>query len=177
MDDMPGIFFRPRVNTNPPSTNRVIRRDLSSDSVNQPWPGVCWDRPECKKWLNARANAVPLLHGLVTYDEVKSGVIDHALAMSHGGTERGSSFFLGGNPTVYPCNSKGNNSGIHDHRWSPWLGHRFQLDPSIDIDSLGLAKGEKVIAKALQEYGMIYVENSGTFNNDIYLEELTFRSY
>ncbi len=29
---------------------------------------------------------VPLLHGLVTYAEVKAGVIDHALCFCHGGT-------------------------------------------------------------------------------------------
>ena len=40
-------------------------------------------------------------------------------------------------------------------------GARVQLDPTLDLDSLGLTDYEKTIAKALQEYGMILVDDGG----------------
>ncbi len=171
-------FFRANVDTSPPSAKIIKRWDLTTDGIAQPWPSVCWDTPECEKWLSCRVTPMPLLHGIVTYDEVKSGVIEHALSFSHGGTTGGTP--LGYNPSVYPSDQNRNGSGVHDHQWSPLLGQRYQLDPTLDVDDpadwggKALSVGEKVIAKALQEYGMIFVENSGTYNSDLFLEELTF---
>jgi hypothetical protein len=42
-------------------------------------------------------------------------------------------------------------------------GARVQLDPSLDLDSLGLTPWQKTIARALQEYGMLLVDTGGGF--------------
>jgi hypothetical protein len=44
-------------------------------------------------------------------------------------------------------------------------GTRLQLDPSLteaDFDRMGLTQQARVVARALQEYGMIVVDNSGS---------------
>jgi len=124
---------------------------------------------------HSRACPTTLLHGLVTYKEaVVDKYIDHALAFIYGGT--GEQFALGGLDPIYPCETS-EGSGWYDHQWSPPLGMRFQMDPTINVDTLeGLTPTEKVIARALQEYGMIYVESTGAYNNGIYMEDLEYDS-
>lgn len=122
------------------STGIVRRWDLENeDGVLQPYDemGSC------------RVAPISLLHGLVTFDEVRRGHIDHALAyaIERG---RGTVFRDGTAVPVYPTEQ-------------PWkggfFGIRFQLDPDVDIDRLKLTKAGKVLARAMQECGMIYVEN------------------
>ena len=171
-------LYRYHITTN--DTKLIKRHDLSGDGVYQPWPGN--GSPtyiEHPFHGNARAAPVPLIHTLVLYDDVKSGYIDHALAFGYGG-ETGKQFLLPKPPSVYPCNTMKDNYGWADHEWTPLLGHRFQLDPTLDVDDPAdwggnaLSAGEKVIVRALQEYGMIYVENSGPNNFNILLENLEF---
>src|SRR4029079_10998964 len=40
------------------------------------------------------------------------------------------------------------------------MGTRFQLDPSLNLDKLGLAAREEMVARALQVYGMYIVDSS-----------------
>jgi hypothetical protein len=42
-------------------------------------------------------------------------------------------------------------------------GARLQLDPSLNLDTLGLSEAEKIIAKCLQDYGLVVKENAGSF--------------
>ena len=41
-------------------------------------------------------------------------------------------------------------------------GARVQLDPALDLDSLSLTPWQKVIARALQRYGMYLADTAGT---------------
>ncbi len=41
------------------------------------------------------------------------------------------------------------------------LGARLQLDPALNLDSLGLNPWQKTIARALQEYGMYTADTRG----------------
>jgi hypothetical protein len=50
------------------------------------------------------------------------------------------------------------------------------MDPTIDLDTLGLTETERVIATALQEYGMIYIENTSPNENSIYLQDLEYET-
>ena len=43
------------------------------------------------------------------------------------------------------------------------MGARLRLDPRLDLSTLGLNRAERVIAKALQEYGMVLGDTSGGF--------------
>ncbi len=138
-------------------TDTVRRWDLNTDGVDQPYVGNG----------SARQAPVPLSHGLITYEEIQKGYIDHAIAFATHSAKAGS-------PGVYPAVTP--NNGESTDPWAPWLGFRFQLDPSIDVNSLNLSPAGKVIARALQEYGMIFVENAGPGNNAIYAEDLTGKS-
>jgi len=143
-------FFALHLHVNPPRAVHVRKWDLSGDGINQnpTLYGSCREAP------------VPLLHGLVTYEEVKAGHIKHAIAF---GTTRQKG------EEVYPCIMPPTMKGTGKH------GYRLQLDPSIDTNALPLPKGMKVVARALQEYGMIYVENTGGGSNVLYLEDLTLK--
>lgn len=124
--------------------NIMNRWDLSGDGINQPEQFMC-----------CRVAPVPLIAGLVFYEEVvKDRAIHHALAFA--------TTWLDGDQ-VYPCVSAQGYDGLY--------GYRLQLDPNLDITSLGLNWAGQIIAKALQEYGMIYVENNGG-GNKIYIESL-----
>jgi hypothetical protein len=137
------------------STSRIKRWDLTGDGIDQPYT-----------WGGCRVAAVPLLHGLITYDEIQRGYINHALAFVTESAKRGS-------PGVYPSVTP--NNGENDREWALWLGFRLQLDPDVDIESLGLNRIGKIIAKAMQEYGMIFVENGGLYNNSVFAEDLEHR--
>lgn len=145
-------FNQAVLSTSQKSAHVIKRWDLSGDGIDQPYT-----------YAGSRVAPVPLLHGLITYEEIQTGYIDHALAFSTWSAKRGS-------PGVFPCITS--NNGESDDPWAPWLGFRFQLDPTVDINSLGLNEAGKVIAKAMQEYGMIFVENAGPGNNGIYAEDL-----
>ena len=168
-----------------PKVRRIKKWDLNSDGLALPFPRNPFPDPDnvtaapnYENLGSSRVANTPLLQGLVTYDEVDyaintGGEINHAIAFSYGGNA-----FVQNNsePKWHPVDTT--NSGYSDGSWSPVLGHRYRLDPSLDLDDpanfggSALTSGEKVIAKALQDYGMIYVENAGLNEKAIYLEDL-----
>jgi len=105
----------------------------------------------------SRASAVPAIAGLIMYEEVMQGEIRHKLSC---GTR-----FNALQEFVYPA------------AWTDgWLtggipeGAVIQLDPELDLSQFNLLEGEKVIARALQKYGMVVVDNAG--GSPIYAEGL-----
>ncbi len=106
---------------------------------------------------SGRGAGTPYFAGLVRPWEIAQGHIDHALAFAF--SSPSSSF-------VYPA-SKSDGSGT-----GPPEGTRIQLDPSLtdaDFTKWGLSPAAKVIANALQTYGMYLIDNSGS--PKIYLED------
>ena len=51
--------------------------------------------------------------------------------------------------------------GWHDRATAIPEGLRFRLDPTIDVDSLNLTRTGKIVARALQTYGMVVRDNAG----------------
>lgn len=156
---------------------QIKRHDLSGDGIMQPWPGNgTTTKIQHPFHGNVSVSPVPKMHGIVLYDEVASGYIDHAIYLEYGGTS-GDQFLLPIPDSVYPCDTMKLNYGWADHVDAPKLGHRFQLDPALDVNNSAhwggaLSVGEKVIAKAMQEYGIIYIENSGAGNLSVVLQNL-----
>ncbi|HHT9112669.1 MAG: carboxypeptidase regulatory-like domain-containing protein [Planctomycetes bacterium] len=103
-----------------------------------------------EKGLSCRGSGFALLNGLIWPDELKAGRIDHAIAFSYDLTRAGG-------PVSPATDSDGTSKGSDTMP----EGARVQLDPTLDLDSLGLTDYEKTIAKALQEYGMILVDDGG----------------
>lgn len=94
----------------------------------------------------------PLLGGIVRPEEILQGHIDHALVFMMPGV----------NSTGHVCPAT-HNDGTSSDPNAPKEGMRFQLDPSLDIDSLAIPGSQKTIARALQRYGMYLRDDSGSF--------------
>lgn len=81
-----------------------------------------------------------LLGGQISIQELKRGYIGHAVGLSVPQVGPG---------TSWPANRSVSGSGFID------VGQRLQLDPSLNIDSLGLSSTARIIAKAAQKYGFV----------------------
>lgn len=134
----------------------VRRWDLTADGINAPYDALAMPK----------LCPIPHLHGLITPEEIKRGYINHALAVS---VNNQKTSYWG----QYPCEAY--IGGANTNPNPPQGGMRFQLDPSVNIDALGLSPTAKIIAKALQEYGMVSVMNAGPTDFDLFFEDLDFR--
>jgi hypothetical protein len=111
--------------------------------------GATWDlgsnalRPE--GWTSADAAGLPILPGLVRYDEVAAGEIAHALRFTAPLTRRA---------YLYPARHFASSS---TSAALPPMGLRVRL--RADADLAGLSADARVIAVALQRYGMILADN------------------
>ena len=125
--------------------------DLRSTGVRPPAGGDPWYQSH-----GSRACGFPLLAGLIRVDEIRAGRIEHALVMAYPGLRQ--RWFVSPASTGHP-----NNGIISPDRGVP-CGGRFQLDPSLDVTTLGLSPAGVTIARALQEYGMYVGDFSGSTN-------------
>jgi hypothetical protein len=107
--------------------------------------------------LSGRASGFAYLMGAVWPDEIASGEIRHAIAVSYPYTRAGG--------PVAPATS---SDGITQTESAIPIGARFRLSPGLDLDALGLASHEKVIARALQVYGAFIVDTGGESGIAIY---------
>ena len=111
---------------------------------------------------SSRGSGIPSYAGLVRPWEILQGRIDHALAFGY--TEPAAE------KCVFPASKTDGDSSL------PYAipeGARLQLDPTLteaDFDRMGLNRTGKIIARVLQEYGMVSVDHSGSFK--IYIEDL-----
>jgi hypothetical protein len=117
------------------SAGSGIRMDLTDNAL----------RPEGK--TSADAAGLPILPGLVRYDEVASGEIRHALRFTTPKTQRA---------FIWPARHFA--SRITDTTFPP-MGARFRLRQDFDIS--GFSKTNQVILTALKRYGMILADNGG----------------
>ena len=102
------------------------------------------------KGFSARGSGFELLQGLIWPHELKQGHIDHALIFSYDHTRAGG--------PVAPATE---SDGTSNEDWAIPEGALVQLDPELNLDSLGLSGYERIIAKALQEYGMYCADDGG----------------
>jgi hypothetical protein len=133
--------------------------------------GATWDlrsnalRPA--GWTSADAAGLPILPGLVRYDEVAAGAIAHALRFTTNQTRRA---------YIYPARHFASSSTSTS---LPPMGLRVRLKAS--FNTAGLSPQARVIAEALKRYGMILADNGSPwyitgasdprFNDDV-LHEL-----
>jgi hypothetical protein len=108
-----------------------------------------------------RACGFALVAGLIRPEEILAGRIDHALVVAYPHIR--ASFFTPPASTAQAANGQ----GAQKDRGIP-CGGRIQLDPSIDITTLGLSPAGVVIARALQQYGAYVGDYSGAL--DLYAD-------
>jgi hypothetical protein len=98
----------------------------------------------------ATATSLPLLGGLITLDDLKRGRIDHALALAVPQARRAS--------WTWPAQR---TDGWGRRPNAVPEGTRFRLDPKLDVDAMNLPPLVRIIAKAVQRYGMVVRDQAG----------------
>jgi hypothetical protein len=106
--------------------------DLSSNAL----------RPD--GWTSADAAGLPILPGLVRFDEVKAGAIGHAIRFTAQCTQ---------NRHLWPAR---HDAGTSDRRCPP-LGARFRLKAGFDLS--GFSPKARVVLRAMKRYGLILADN------------------
>lgn len=96
-------------------------------------------------WTSADAAGLPILPGLVRYDEVKAGAINHALRFTISKTQAA---------YLHPATHKA--SSATDANLPP-MGLRLRLKSNFDISSY--TGDSRVVLEALKKYGMIVADN------------------
>jgi hypothetical protein len=99
-------------------------------------------------WTSADAAGLPVFAGLARYDEVASGLIQHALRFTLQYSEQA---------FTPPASHWANNSS---NQYAAPMGMRLRLKSSFDISSF--PPQSKVILAALQQYGMIMADNGSS---------------
>jgi hypothetical protein len=102
-------------------------------------------------WASAIDAGLPVLPGLVRYDEVSRGAVEHALLLTVQST-RGQ--------YVYPATHKTASNNDLDR---PRMGERLRLKSSFEIPEAWPAEA-RVMAMALKKYGALVAENRGFFS-------------
>lgn len=114
--------------------------------------GAVWDleanetRPYT--WTSADAAGLPILPGLVRYDEVQAGAINHAVRIT---LQNSTEAF------TPPASHWAANS---DDQYAAPMGMRLRLKASFDIS--GYSKTNQVILTALKQYGAIMADNGSS---------------
>jgi hypothetical protein len=117
------------------------------------WAGATWNlrsnhvRPA--GWTSADAAGLPIFPGLARYDEVKRGVIDHALRFTVQRTRRA---------YLYPARHFA--SSLTDPNLPP-MGLRVRLKTSFDVSHF--PRQARIVLIALKRYGMIVADNGSNW--------------
>jgi len=119
-------------------------------------------------WTSADAAGLPILPGLVRYDEVAAGAIRHAIRFTAPRTRR-----------AYVWPARHFASSQTDPALPP-MGQRFRLKASYDLS--GFAPEVRVILMAMKVYGLILADNGSAWfvsgvpderwNNDVLVGQL-----
>jgi hypothetical protein len=110
------------------------------------WPGVGTDG---YGW-GASATSLPLLGGLITFEDLNAGVIDHAVAAAFGNVC--TNYFMG--PAQREDGDDASPNCLPE-------GARLQLDPSYNVDADSNPPFTKAVERAAQKYGIIVRDKTG----------------
>ena len=100
-------------------------------------------------WTSADAAGLPILPGLVRYDEVAAGHIDHALRFTVSTTQRG---------YVHPATHFASSSTSPA---VPPMGARFRMKASYDCSRF--SRQIQIVCAALKRYGMFVADNGSSW--------------
>ena len=100
-------------------------------------------------WTSADAAGLPILPGLIRYDEVAAGEIRHAIRFTAPQTR---------DAHIWPA--RHDASYLSGEQYPP-MGQRFRLKSTFDISSF--SDDTRVILQALKKYGMILADNGSAW--------------
>ena len=96
-------------------------------------------------WTSADAAGLPIFPATVRYDEIKRGMVEHAMRMGVGKTRRA---------YVYPATHYASRDTDQN---LPRMGERLRLKKNFDIS--GFSPAAQAILKGLKKYGMFVADN------------------
>jgi hypothetical protein len=104
-------------------------------------------------WTSADAAGLPIFPGLVRYDEVAAGAINHAIrfTLPHTKNDANNGYFV--DPATHAAGTEWGVDNV--------MGMRIRLKPTFDISKFSATN--QVILKAMQQYGMILADNGSYF--------------
>ena len=115
--------------------------------------GVIWDLRSAALrtdgWTSADAAGLPIFPGLVRYDEVAAGHIDHAIRVTFDVDPRRL------DPPGVALR------GLDAQRSAPPMGMRLRLDAGYNL--AGFTGEARVIAEALKQYGFLVADNGSNW--------------
>jgi hypothetical protein len=97
------------------------------------------------EWTSADAAGLPILPGLVRYEEIEAGYIPHALRFTAALTREA---------YVWPARHQ---AGATTDEAVPPMGQRFRLKAAVDISAF--SETNRIILQALKTYGMLLADN------------------
>src|SRR5215471_9745487 len=100
-------------------------------------------------WTSADAAGLPIFPGLVRYDEILAGEIQHAIRFTAPQTQ-----------SAYVWPARHEASSLTDSRYPP-MGARFRLRANFDISSY--SRTNQIILQALKTYGMFLADNGSAW--------------
>jgi hypothetical protein len=107
------------------------------------WPGA-------KPWWGVSASSMSIAGGLITFEDLEHGRIEHALAMAIPGVRAG----------VYSSPARRTDGKSTDPLALPEGAH-LRLNPSLELSTLHLPKLTLMIAEAAQRYGIYIRDGAG----------------
>jgi hypothetical protein len=102
-------------------------------------------------WTSADAAGLPILPGLVNYDEVMSGHVDHAIRFTAQATDT---------RFIWPARHEAGS--VSDSSYPP-MGARFRLNASFHLPPSACARPCQVVIQAMKTYGLILADNGGNW--------------
>jgi hypothetical protein len=102
-------------------------------------------------WTSADAAGLPILPGLVNYDEVRSGHIDHAIRFT---AQTTSTRYL------WPARHQAGATGDPSY---PPMGARFRLRPGFRLPASRCYQACQVVIRAMKTYGLILADNGSNW--------------
>jgi hypothetical protein len=124
----------------------------ATERRNKRWyagSGAVWSlssnalRPDT--WTSADAAGLPILPGLLRWDEVRERRVDHAIRFTTDVTSRWH---------LWPARHDAGSQDSHDY---PPMGARFRLDP--DLSLAGFGGDAREVIRAMQTYGVVLADN------------------
>jgi hypothetical protein len=100
-------------------------------------------------WTSADAAGLPILPGLVNYDEVRAGAINHAIRVTASCTS---------NSYLWPARHRAGSTSS-----CPPMGARFRLKSSFSLPASACAADCQTVVTAMKRYGLILADNGSNW--------------
>ena len=121
---------------------------------------LAWRDPSVESWLgssahywNVTATSISTIAGAITLDDLRRGRIDHALAFATNSAAA--------DRYVWPAQRTDGRSTEPDALPE---GAHLRIDPSLDLSTISITPMVRMMAEAVQKYGMLVRDTTGSVN-------------